>query len=372
MATKMDPAHLETEKIISRIEAQVKREYAQAAREMEDKVSTYAKRFDTKDKTWRRWVATGYKTQADYTKWRVGQLAIGERWEEMRDTLAHDLLHTREIATSIALGYMPEVYALNHDYGTFLVEKGSLMDTSYTLYSREAAERIFREDPKMMPGPGKKTAKEIAEGKLIAYNNKRVQSTMMQAILQGDSIPDIAQRLSNAVCESDMGACIRNARTMATAAQNAGRVDSFKRANDMGIKTRKQWLATLDSRTRHWHRTLDGQTVDNDKPFEVDGMEIEYPGDPSAPPKLVWNCRCTLICSIEGYERNLSDLVQRDMVKLEHMTYAEWKADKKSVSQGIMVPKEKGEAIRAKHIREYRGFGGKVAEDPKKSVLNVD
>lgn len=34
-------------------------------------------------------------------------------------------------------------YAINQDYGTFQVEKGSLVDTSYTLYDRQAIERVF-------------------------------------------------------------------------------------------------------------------------------------------------------------------------------------------------------------------------------------
>ena len=39
---------------------------------------------------------------------------------------------------------------------------------------------------------------------------------------------------------------IRTARTSVTAAQNAGRMDSYHSAEEMGIKLKKQWLATLD------------------------------------------------------------------------------------------------------------------------------
>lgn len=361
----------ETDKIIIEIENRIRKEYTQAEREIKEKLDDYLKRFEIKDKTWRKWVAEGKKTAAEYKTWRTGQIAIGERWEEMRQTIAEDLLNTSKIARSIANGYMPEVYALNYDYGTFQVETGSLIDTSYTLYSREAAERIFRENPKMLPAPGKKVSQAIKDKKAIRWNNSHIQSVMMQAILQGNSIPDIATRLANAVGDSDRKTAVRNARTMVTAAQNAGRVDSYDRANKMGIKTRKQWLATLDMRTRHEHRVLDGQTVDNDKPFEVYGDKIMFPGDPSAAGYLVYNCRCTLIASIAGYESDLSDISLRHNSKLAGMTYEEWKAEKKAKTNPILLPEKKAENIRASYIREYRGYGGPVASGRNKH-LNID
>lgn len=57
-------------------------------------------------------------------------------------------------------------------------------------------------------------------------------------------------------------------------------MDSYKVAEGMGIKLKKQWLATLDNRTRHAHAMLDGQTLDTDKPFKVDGYELMYPRRP--------------------------------------------------------------------------------------------
>lgn len=35
----------------------------------------------------------------------------------------------------------------------------------------------------------------------------------------------------------------------------------------MGVQLKKQWLATLDGKTRHEHRMLDGQTVDVEESF---------------------------------------------------------------------------------------------------------
>lgn len=369
-----DPAAVVTDEIIAEIEAQITVEYTQAVREIEAKLKEYVRLRNIKDRKWLEWVDTGKKTEKEYKEWLTGQLAIGQRWEEMRDSLAQDLLNVSKIAKSMAQGYMPEVYALNHDYGTFEVEKGSQIDTSYTLYSREAAERIFRDNPQMLPEPGEKVSQDIKDGKAIRWNNQHIQSVAMQSILQGNSISDIATRLANAVGavgDSQRKAAIRNARTMMTSAQNAGRLDAYKRANNMGIKTRKQWLATLDMRTRHEHRVLDGMMADYDKPFQVDGLKIRYPGDPEAAPQLVYNCRCTLIAAVEGYESDLSDISERYNANLGGMSYDEWKAQKKSESKDILSQDKTRDAIRAKYIREYRGFGGAV-KSGRDTTLDID
>lgn len=349
-----DPAHRETDRLIKEIERRLSKEYKKAEREIAEKLFDYLRRFLKKDETWQKWVSRGLRTQKEYDKWRVGQMAIGKRWEEMRETLATDYHNVNLIAKSIVNGYMPEVYALNHNYGTFQVEQASKVDTSYSLYNRQAVERIIKKNPDLLPPPGRDLASRIAAGLDIKWNRQQIQSTMIQGLLQGEPIPALATRLADTVGDKNRKSAIRNARTMATGAQNAGRLDSYDRAQRMGIKLNKQWLATLDSRTRHTHRALDGQTVPIKDPFEVDGMEIMYPGDPEATPALVWNCRCTMKADLEGFEDDLSDLNLRRSDKLGSMTYQEWKESHVVTSNPIDLPERKAEAFRWSYINEYR------------------
>lgn len=320
-----DIGHEETEKVLKEIEKRISEEYARAEKEVSKKLNDYLEKFRVKDALQQKAVDSGKITEEEYKQWRVGQIMMTKRWTEMRDTLAEDFTNADKIARSIAYDHMPEVYAINHDYGTFQVEKGSQMDTSYTLYDRNAFEQLVKDEDTFIPAPGRKVSRDIKEGKALAWNKKQVQSVMMQGLLQGESIPNLATRLAKTVGESDRKAAIRNARTMTTGVQNAGRVASYDRANDMGIETRKQWLATLDDRTRHWHASLDGVTVDNDEPFENEYGEIMYPGDPSADPSNIFNCRCTLIASIKGFERDVSDMNLRHDSHLKDMTYEEWR-----------------------------------------------
>lgn len=349
---KPDPAHIETEKIIAEIEEKIKAEYKQAEKEIQAKLDDYLRRYEIKDKKWREWVKDGKKTAEEYQKWKTGQIAVGKRWEDMRNTLSKDLYNTNKRAKSIASGYRPEVYAINHNYATFEVEKGSLVDTSYTLYSRETVERLYRENPKILPAPGKKVSKDIAEGRAVRWNNQHIQSSLMQSILQGESIPKIASRLAEKVGDSDRKAAIRNARTMMTGAQNAGRRDAYNRARDLGIEVEDYWIATMDMRTRHYHRMLDGQKADEDGYFHVEGYKIRYPGDPEAEGFMIWNCRCTTRGVVKGLEPQARKY--RSLKDIEGMSYEQWKESKKVKTNPIDLPEKKAAAIKAKYIKEYR------------------
>lgn len=352
-----DPAHAATDDIIDKIESQIAKEYKKAHKEISEKMDDYLARFVTKDEKWQQWVADGKKTESEYKQWKQGQVFTGRRWAEMKETLATDYANAAQIAQSIAGKYAPEVYAINHNYSTFEVEKGSLVDTSYTLYSRESVERMYRENPKLYKQPGAKIKGEIAAGKQKKWDKRRIQSVITQGILQGESIPQFTKRLE-AVTGGDHKAAIRNARTMMTGVENAGRIDAIKRAKDLGIPAKKQWLATLDSRTRHWHRMLDGVTKDVDAPFENEFGKILFPGDVSASGENIYNCRCTLITAIEGYEHDLSDTSLRHDERLGKMTYEEWQKEKKSTSNPITLPEEKAAAYKQMYINEYAGHGG--------------
>ncbi len=320
---KPDPAHKETDKILRDMEKRLDEVYKQAYREARQTADDFMKSFREMDKKKRQQVKDGKLDKAEYERWRRTQVFQGNRYHQMADTLAADMAHTNQIAASVINGYLPEVYAVNYNYGTYEIEKGSRINTQYTMYDRQTVERLIRDNPDLLP---RKAAVNVPKDQL--WNKKHINSAITQGILQGESIDKISQRLAATVTDMSHTSAIRNARTMTTSAQNGGRIDSYKRAESMGIKMAKQWLATLDSRTRHEHRQLDGQKRKVGEPFEVEGEKIFFPGDPAAEPSLVWNCRCTLIGEVEGVDYNLSDVSQRDN-KLGDMTYEEWKEEKR-------------------------------------------
>lgn len=361
-----DLGNKETEELLEGLEKKIRKEYTQATKEVEEKLQDYLRRFEKKDAIRKEYVEKQYEKykageisyakykgiQREYTQWRIGQIAIGERWEEMRDTLAEDLTDTYGKARSMIEGYMPEVYALNHNYATFLVESQSLVNTSYTLYDAQTVERLIKENPRLLPNTRFHSATyEKMRQKDYKWNQQKITSAITQGIVQGESTPKIAKRLRN-VAEMDYKASIRDARTSVTSAQNAGRIRAMKRAESMGINLLKEWLATIDDRTRHEHRLLDGQTQYIDEPFEVEGFTIDYPADPSADPSMVYNCRCTMVTQFDGYGKSITDFDIDE--RLGNMTYKEWKTSKNIKSNPIDAQEKKGNAIKASYIKEYK------------------
>lgn len=286
-----DEGHEATEALIGEVSERVRREYVAAYEEAEEKLADYLRRFEAKDRIHAEAVRRGEETEADYREWRRGQILVGKRWQELVDTLAEDYRNADRVAASIVNGHMPDAYALNHDYATFQVERGSNLDTSYTLYDRATVERMVRDQPGLLP------AVKVDDKKDKAWNRKHIASAITQGVLQGESMDKVACRIRSV---ADMGyrASMRTARTAMTSAQNAGRVDAYRRAEGMGIHVRKQWLATLDRRTRHSHRRLDGEVVGMDENFS---NGLRYPGDPeSGRGSEVYNCRCTLVPVVDG------------------------------------------------------------------------
>ena len=129
-----------------------------------------------------------------------------------------------------------------------------------------------------------------------------MNAEVLQGILQGEPMDRIASRLSK-VTGMNETAAIRNARTMVTSAENKGRQDSYKRAEKDGIVMKREWIATNDGRTRHWHAELDGVEVDIDEPWVNEFGEIMFPGDPSADPANTYNRRCSMPANVIGFKK---------------------------------------------------------------------
>lgn len=350
-----DPGHKRTDKELEALEKRLNEVYTQSAKEMQKKLDDYFKRFQIKDEKWRQWLYDGEVTEEEYKQWRTGQMAVGKRWEKMRDRLVSDQMHTNQIAREIVDREMPGIFELNANYAIYQVEHDAQIDTSMTLYNREAVDMILRDDPDLLLPPGKKVSKAIQEGKAQRWEKQKIQSTLLQGILQGESIPKLAARLASEVNDSDHKAAVRNARTMATNAQNAGRYDAYDRLKNKGIDLTLEWAATLDNRTRHSHRMMHGQRRDVGEPFEVDGVKIMYPAQTGTfrsvsdvPQEMIWNCRCTILAWIKGYEH---DTIKHSD-KMGEMTFEEW-LGAKSESQDILSQEKTGEEIKQGYIKEY-------------------
>lgn len=361
-----DIGHEQTEKLIKKLTNELTAQYNKAAAQMKAKADDYFRRFEIKDKIWAQAVKDGKKTEEAYKKWREQQMLVGDRWNAMTEQLAQDAVTADMKAASIIKGYMPQAYAINHNYGTYMIEHGGSISTSYTLYDAPTVERLWRDNPKLLPDPApeSKTAKLLKENKDLRWNMSHIRDDISQAVMQGKDITEISNSLMHTV-GMDKRHAITNARTMMTSAQNAGRNDSFIRAETLGIDLVCEWLSTLDERTRTSHRLLNGQRKTVNEPFrvfdEIAGVmvEIYYPGDMGGaeyqiPADMLYNCRCTIVAWVRDFEP--SDIVTSSP-KMGEMSYDEWlKATPKS--QELTAPEKKAQAAKAEYIAEYKQMAG--------------
>lgn len=306
----MDYGHRESDRKLKALERKLDREYKRAYKELKAKADAYFKRFEEKDKDKLQALNSGKITESDYLSWRNGQMATGRHWEALVTSLAESMTKTNEIAMSMIDDNLSEVFALNANYGAYEICKGMNANLSFELVDKKTVQRLLKDNPKLLPKPRVNIPKDER------WNKQKMRSALLQGILQGESVPKIANRLQQ-VTNMNRSASIRNARTMITGAENAGRTERYSEAEEMGIELEKEWLATLDDRTRDSHILLDGVSIPNDEPFDNGLM---FPGDPAGEPEEVYNCRCTLVCKIKGKQYD-----DKRISKLGDMTYEEWK-----------------------------------------------
>lgn len=274
----MDSMHKWTDEELEKLERKLRVHYRKAGVEMEKKLSQHLLQFNADDKRLAKLLKQGRIKKKDYIAWRQRQILLTKSFKEIRDQLAKDYLNVNRQAAEMIGKKIPEVMSENRNYATFDIERKSGMDTMFTLTDKDTVDRLIKDQPNLLP--------KVYAAKDKAWNRRKITSAVTQGILQGESMDDVAKRLQR-VTEMNRNAAIRNARTAVTGAENAGRLSGFERAEGLGIKMLKQWMATHDSRTRHSHRDLDGEEVEIKEEF---GNGLMYPGDPDGDAEEVYNC----------------------------------------------------------------------------------
>ena len=314
----MDRMQKETDAELIELEKRLKKEYKKAQKEVEERAVEYFKAFQERDDAMLMRLREGKITADEYYRWRQNQMLVGNRWVSLRDRLASDYVTANVRASGMINEHLYNTYAENFNYQTFLAEREGRIETTFSLYDKDAVRQALKETPDLI------TTSQVNIPKNQRWNAQKVTSALTQGILQGDSIGRIASRLQT-VTNMNRNAAIRNARTLTTGAENGGRFSCSQRLEKLGVQQQKQWMATLDKRTRDSHRRLDGEIVDMDQPFSNGLM---YPGDPDmmhSHPEEVYNCRCRYVTQF----KNFPSTFERSTDALGE-SYEDWKRGKNS------------------------------------------
>lgn len=169
---------------------------------------------------------------------------------------------------------------------------------------------------------------------------KNTTSELLHGVSHGKGYPEIAKRISE-LTEADYKRALRIARTEGGRTQSHATQKSYENAEDLGVKLEKQWMATLDKKTRIAHQGLDGQRVGVKEQFN-------YEGNTANGPRLFnnagldINCRCTTIAVVNGVAPEL----RRDNEDGEagpFQSYDEW-----AEAKGLKAKPERPKATIAK------------------------
>ena len=307
-----------TDKKIEELEKRITSIYREASHDVEMKMRDFNKRYKAKEAIYAKKLKNGEITQEDFNAWKRGQVFQGKQWQAKKQQLEDTLYNANSVAIKIVNGETNGVFAANANYMSYSLEHGVGVNFGFGLYDESTVANLLKNEPDLLPKP------RIKKPKDEAWNSKKITRQITQGIIQGESLDDIATRLADTTSSQNRDAMLTHARTAMTGAQNAGRQYQLGKAQDLGIKLKKEWMATLDDHTRDTHADLDGQRVPINEPFKAGGYSIMYPGDPDAVPAMVYNCRCTMVADVEDYPAEYNRYDNIEGKPISNMTYREW------------------------------------------------
>ena len=319
-----DYAHEQTEKILKQIERSVLAVYRGVSKSLADELETLLKRFEAADKEKLLEVESGIITEQEYRIWRQAEIQKQAEYKQVIEKAANIAHNANAAAAEIVNGRLPKIYTLNRNFINYTIDK-AIVSAGFTMgfVDENTIIRLLINKPDLFP------QYKLNKLKDINWNTQKIRETIASGLLQGKPVKDIASDMQ-AVANMNKNSAILHARTAATSAQNAGRQDGFKQAEELGVKFKRVWIASLDDRTRESHRDLDGQERATVEPFRSMYGKIMYPGDPTADPRDVWRCRCTLGCRIAGLTergKRVAKIAPGKYETIKYKTYREWEAE---------------------------------------------
>lgn len=242
---------------------------------------------------------------------RYGRLAavqkaiIAEYNKVTRDAIR---LTQSQIASSYAEAYYGNAWAFDQATGVALKwPEISAEAIRQTVWSSETGESF---------------AERLANWK--ATDIPKISRAITSGIASGAGYAKTAAKLREQINATAYQA-MRIVRTESTRAYNQGHLATYDAAEELGVKARRRWVATLDTNTRDTHAALDGEYADENGLFHIHGLSTEGPGLFGDPAEDI-NCRCRVVEDVEGFSPQLRRI--RGEGLQPYTTYEKWAKEK--------------------------------------------
>lgn len=310
----MDDGHKWTDDQLEKLERRMAKDYTQAAKEMAEKQKKALKDFDKERIAREKAMDDTAEARKAHKQWLSGQANKQEWMQAMVDELAFSAHNANKLAMDSLNNALPHIYRKNAEFAASDVSKKAVSDPTFTLLDADTMRYLSNLTDQdqlihevITVGPPKRLLQSLRKdpdtAKDMRWNRQQFASAITQGILQGESIPNIVKR-TTAIYGKNLAAATRAARTAVTGAENAGRTESYKRAEQLGINLIREWVATGDARTRDSHAAASGQQRSANEAFDIGGEKLMYPADPHGSPAETYNCRCTLRARVQGFDKD--------------------------------------------------------------------
>jgi SPP1 gp7 family putative phage head morphogenesis protein len=176
----------------------------------------------------------------------------------------------------------------------FIVEMKKASTQALTTAGEQCFKELGKDDPfHMPPGAALKFLddRENLMAGVADEVHERVLDQIKQSLESGDTMAQIAERVRREFNDIDKGRGLVIAQTETAAAYGTARHEAMQQAGT----PYKGWLTSGNANVRPAHAAANGQTVEINEPFYVDGEQLQFPGDPSGSAGNVISCHCVQI-----------------------------------------------------------------------------
>lgn len=284
----MDYMKKKTDKRLKALERDIKKNFNEAYKKCEEDLKKIQAKLEVTD---------------DAIK-RRNLVMQSKRIQGLMDNMVIDIHNAGKIAAATINNETVSMVKDNYLYTLYDLEQQAGVDMNFSVYNSRTLAEIIKKDSSVFT----KLALDGVKDKGIIY--RRLQGQLTQGLLLGESIRDLTKRIQSVVDRSSND-CIRIARTETTRAENQGRIIGIDEAIGAGLDVKKQWISSVDSRTRDTHRSCHLEIVAKDDTFS---NGLEFPGDPRGGAREVCNCRCSVVGILGEYsdeERKLNEALKK-------------------------------------------------------------
>jgi hypothetical protein len=241
---------------LNRLRRRILRVYGTARREMQEQLTEFLAKYKQLDERKREQLDVGEITEEDYRIWLQNQVFQSDLMHAKLDGITQTCATAQQTAYKLARDEQYNIFSFGANWTFYELEQAAGVTFGLTLYNTEAVRLLLQERPRLVPN------KRIKSESNRTYDARVFNRYVMQGIVQGKSVHDIAVQAVNGMADTEIHWAMNNAITALTSAQNAGALQQMRNAQALGIEVKKRWNSTHDYRTREMHRLLDQQTAE--------------------------------------------------------------------------------------------------------------